>query len=360
MRKTLILIGLLCLCVQLAAAKMYEQVVLYPSVDQHGDSIILSGKVSVPLNKSPQGIILLSHFTIGADKEAPSRCQLYEQKQLGEDFILIMPDYIGYGVTADRFPPYLHGALTAQNCVDMLPSALRILDSLQVGIALDSLYVMGFSQGGAAALWTLKHLEEHYADRYYVKCCFCGSGPYDVAATYDVGAETNKAALPMSVPLLVMGTSEAYDLNLARGYFFTRRMNKLFDPLIASKRYKILNLYLRMPQHRLDYWLNPAARDKNQPETRRLYEGLMRSSIVHFPMDDSLVGADTICPDWTPQTPLYVFHSYKDEIVPFVNAEHLQRCMSELPNITYDFGDFGGHLQSAYTFIQHVKEKLIP
>ena len=361
MRKTLILTVRLCLlCVQLAAATMYEQVVLYPSVDQHGDSLMLSGKVSVPTHQPPKGIILLAHFTIGADKEAPSNSTLYEQKQLGEDFILVMPDYIGYGVTADRFPPYLDGALTARNCVDMLPAAQHLLDSLEVGIGLDSLYVMGFSQGGAAALWTLKHIEDHYGDRYHVKCCFCGSGPYDVAATYDVGVAENKSALPMAVPLLVMGTSAAYDLNLSRGHFFTRRMNKVFEPLIASKKHKILELYLRMPRHRLDYWLTPVARDKSDPETQGLYEGLLRSSIVHFPVDDSAVGADSICPDWTPQAPLYVFHSYEDEIVPFVNAGHLQRCMSGLPGITYDFGNFGGHLQSAYTFTRRVKEKLLP
>lgn len=357
MRRSLI-IGVLCLCVQLAAAKMYEQVVLYPSVDQHGDSLLLSGKVSIPQDAPIKGVVLLAHFTIGANKEAPSNCTLYEAKPLRKDYILIMPDYIGYGATADRFPPYLHGELTARNCVDMIPAAQHILDSLQLNIPIDSLYLVGFSQGAAVALWTLKHIEEQCSDRYHVKQCIIGGGPYDVAATYDVGVQSNKVGMPMAAPLLVEGTSEAYNLRLNRHQLFTPKMDTGFDRLISSRRYDLIALALRMPQHRLDYWLSPTARDKNQPETRRLYEGLMRSSLVHYPIDDNPIGADTICPNWTPQAPLYIFHSYKDDVVPFVNAEHLQRCYPDLPDVTWHFGDFGTHLRSAYTFVQLLKEKM--
>ena len=359
MRPVSLLIGLMCWTAGLLAANnVYEQVLYYPSVDQHGDSLILSGKVSIPKNQPIKGVVLLSHFTIGANKEAPSTCTLYEAKPLRNDYILIMPDYIGYGVTTNRFPPYLHGPLTARNCVDMIPAAQRLLDSLQLGLSIDSLYLVGYSQGAAVAIWTLRHIEEHCADRYHVKQCIIGGGPYDVAATYDVGVQTNKVGMPMAAPLLVEGTSEAYNLHLNRRQLFTPTMDKRFDRLIASRRYDLIELTLRMPQHRLDHWLSPEARDKNQPETRRLYEGLMRSSLVHYPIDDNPIGADTICPNWTPQAPIYVFHSYKDDVVPFVNAEHLQRCYHDLPNITWHFGDFGSHLQSAIMFIRLLGEKL--
>ena len=338
-------------------AGVYEKVITYPSVDQHGDSLMLSGKVSVPLDRPAKGVILLLHYTIGANSEVPSSCTLVEAKQFRKDYVLVMPDYIGYGATKDRFPPYLHGALTAQNSVDMLPAAQHLLDSLQVGISTDSLYLVGFSQGAAAALWTLKHLEEQCMDRYHVKHCFIGSGPYDVATTYDEAVAANKVGMPMAVPLLVMGTSAAYDLNISREQIFTPDLDKRFDELIASKKYGLIALFLRMQSHSLSKWLSATGRDKTQQETKRMYEGLLRSSLVHYPVDNSEIGKDSICPTWVPQAPLYVFHSTKDDVVAFCNAAHLQKRYPNEKNITYEFGDYGGHLHSLFKFLSRLKEK---
>lgn len=342
-----LLLFLLALPLSLAAG-VYETVITYPSVDQHGEPVMLSGKVSVPTGKEAKGVMLVLHYTIGANKEVPSSCTPYEAKQFRKDYVLIMPDYIGYGATKDRFPPYLHGALTAQNSVDMIPYAQRVLDSLQYAIRIDSLFVIGFSQGAEAALWTLKLLEEQYSTQYHVTHCFIGSGPYNVAATYDNAVSSNKVGMPMAVPLLVMGTSVSYDLNLSREQLFTPYMDKRFDELIASKKHGLMDLFMRMPKHNLSAWLSDTGRDKTQPETQRLYEGLLRSSLLH----------DGISPAWTPKAPLYVFHSTQDDVVTFHCAEHLQNRYPNEPNITYDFGPYGSHLKSLFKFFSRVKEQL--
>jgi len=339
-----------------AHARINEHVLYYPSTDQHGDSITLSGKIIVP--DKPKGIILLPHYTIASNNEVPSTSDKGEMQFLRDEYILILPDYLGYGVTQERVHPYLHGELTARNCVDMLFASYPVLDSMGVTMPKDTISVVGFSQGAASALWTLKLLEEEYSDRVYVKDCYAGSGPYDVAATYDIAIAQNKVGLPMVIPMLVSGTSAAYDLGLKREMFYTPELDKIFDEYVTAKKHSFITLYFKMPNHRVDYWLTSYGMDKTQPDTRRLYEGMMRSSLVHYPLDSCEVGQEIICPEWRPKAQVYIFHSYDDPIVTFKCAEHLQRCWQDLPNVTYDFGNYGGHMRSIKLFFPRVKKRL--
>lgn len=359
---------LLCVAAALSvSARVTEQVLYYTSTDQHGDTLTLSGKVSVP--EQPQGIILMPHYTIAANEEIPSMCTSPEAKYLRNDYVLVMPDYIGYGASRNRVHPYLRGDLTARNCVDMLFASWPVMDKMGVTLPKDSIYLVGFSQGGATVLWILKLLEEQYADRIHVKYCFAGSGPYDVAATYDNAVKLNTVGLPIVIPMLVMGTSEAYDLNLQREQFFTEEMNRHYDDYVTSKERTITYSFFRTLNHHVDKWLTAYGADKTQPETRRMYEGFLRSSLVHYPIDNSPVGQEVICPGtgytsnnmvgtWRPKAPVYVFHSYDDRIVTVINAQHLQRCWSDLSNVTFEYGHFGSHIGSLMHYYPRVQKQL--
>ena len=357
MMKRSLWIGIcLCCCLSLAAkSNVSERKILYPSVDQHGDSIILSGCLSVPQDKAPKGIILLPHYTICSNDEAPSNKVTAEAGYFNEDFVLVMPDYLGYGVSGDRVHPYLHGELTARNTVDMLFAVQPILDSMSLGIPLDSIYIVGVSQGGATAVWTLKLIEEEFADKIHVIKCFASSGPYDVAATYDEAKRTNFVGLAATIAILVTGTDAAYDLHLDYNELFTRPMQRAYTRYIADKKMGVFPILLRMPSHKLTHWLKPQALDKTNPQAKRLYEGLLRSSLVHYPEDG---GADSVCTTWRPTTPLYILHSTNDDVVTFRCAENLQRCLSDSPNITWDFDKYGNHLVSIYHFYTLVQNML--
>ena len=65
-----LLCSITCLAVFMAA-NAREIAVTYPSINQHGDSITLSGMICVPDSK-PQGVILIPHYTIMSKYEAPS------------------------------------------------------------------------------------------------------------------------------------------------------------------------------------------------------------------------------------------------------------------------------------------------
>lgn len=364
---------LVVLCIAFAlpmqATKLLERVCYYTSVTPQGDTVTLSGKVSVPCGKTAKGIILLPHFTIAANKEVPSTSTIPESKYFRDDYILVMPDYLGYGITRNREHPYLRGDLVAHHCVDML---VQVCDSMLFDMCVEAdagmneapLYIIGFSEGAATALWTLRLIEKEYPN-ITVAACYAGSGPYDVATTYDDAVAKNRVGMPLAIPMLVMGTSESYGLNLRREDFFTIEMDGCYDTYITSKEYSFVSLYFLMASRKVSHWLSAYAMDKRQADTRRMYESFLRSSLVHFPYaediyrDDSLaLGKDTIIPDWQPKAQVYIFHSYDDDIVCYSNCEHLQKCWQELPNVTFETGHFGGHLRSIFAFMKRVKKKL--
>lgn len=325
-----------------------EHVLLYPSVDQHGDSLVLSGKVCVPKDKKPKGIVFIPHYTIASNSEAPSIKMTGESRAFKDEYVLLMPDFIGFGATVDRIHPYLHGELTARNGVDMILGARPLLDSLNLGISLDSIYIVGYSQGGASALWTLKLIEEQYADRIFVRGCFAGDGPYDVAVTFDEAVRTKRINMPVLIPMLMVGTDVSYDLGLNYNDFFTPATMKVYEKYIMPKDCGIVKLFMNTLNHNIKHWLKPGVLDGTQPYAKKMYEGLERSSLI----------TATHCPSWIPKSPLYVFHSVKDEVVTILCAEHLQRCLGEQPNITYDFGKYGNHMNASKTFFPIVRRIL--
>lgn len=351
----MLLLSLLWVSLSLSA-EVLERSVLYRSVDQHGDSLTVSGRLMVPQDSTPRGIILMPHYTIFSNQEAPSNQPTHDAKALRDKYVILQPDFVGYGATGDRAHPYLHSDVAARNTVDLYLAMLPVLDSMALGIPLDSVYILGYSQGGASAVWTLKLIEEEYADRIHVISCFAGAGPYDVATTYDESVLHSQYAMPMIIPILIMGTSAAYDLDLQQDFFFTPAMKRAYAKWIEPKNVSPVDIYLRMPNHFLRYWLTPEALDKTHPQTQRLFSGLMRSSLVHYPILEG--ETDSIIPTWTPKAPLYIFHSTNDDTVPFCCSQHLQRCYGNLPNITWDFDKYGHHIQAVRVFIDHVEELL--
>ena len=331
-----------------AAPLTKERVVLYASVDQNGDSLTLSGKVREPEGVPAKGVVLLPHYTLTADKEAPSNKGTKEPQYIPEDYIVLMPDQIGFGATKDRTQLYLVGELTARNCVDML-LAENLPDSLPV-------YVAGYSQGAASAMWIIKLLEEQYADRVPLKQGFVGSGPYDVAAMYDIGVAQNYTTLPLSIPLLIEGMKVAYGLDLQTKDFYTRATERCYRKYIAGKKKGVMEIFIHMMNRKMTHWLSPQGMDKSLPQTQRLYSCFLHSSLVHYPVEGT-VGTDTVCPSWQPRTPVYVFHSTTDDVVPFFNAEHVKRCFVSAP-FTYDFDDHGTHIKSMPVFFNHVRDVL--
>ena len=329
----------------------------YKSVDQHGDDVTLSGKIYFPLSGKPKNILLESHYTITGNSECPSECDMPQVLVLRDKgYAVVMPDYLGYGITRGREHPYLHSALTAQNVVDMYFAAKQFLERMEREPENDSIVITGYSQGAQTAVATLRLLETKYPE-VAIKQCFAGSGPYDVARTYDVAMKKNNAGLSFTIPMLVMGTSWAYDLNLNAKLLLRKRAIERAEKYVFSKEHTTTEVVLMNRigvSKKVSRYMTPEGMDKTQPETRRLYEGLVRSSIIHVDETDTILG------DWTPKTPIFLLHSTQDRCVPFENALSLRLMLETkgVENVEYDFGKYGDHVAAMVRYLDILAKRL--
>lgn len=324
----------------------------YQSVDTHGAPIELSGRLFIPADGKAERVVLCPHFTITGNSECPSETIPAEAKKLSDKgYAILFPDYIGYGITVAHDHPYLDVQLTVRNCLDMLAASKDFFAYNGVTIENDSIVIIGFSQGAAVAIGLLQEIETR--NICPVKKCLVSSGPYDVASLYDVNVERNHVGMGFIVPSLVLGTNVAYDLNLNLETLFTPWLMKHYKDVL-SKKYDSVSMFLRMGKGRLDKYLNRTGMDKNNGEGKKLYEGLLRSSLVH------IHDGDTVMSDWCPRTPIYLMHSTTDDLVDIVCGENLRTMLEHngATNVTYDFDDYGGHIPSMMRFLKLLKKEL--
>ncbi len=244
---------------QLARSGAYLFAYKYPSIDADGNKVILSSMMGVPRANfqmgyaHPSNVLIACHETITSNFEAPTN---YNNEggsfQTGVGMMLmytrldrvrqpcclvIMPDYEGYGITADRAHPYLYQELTARQVVDAVRYGLALynanagsdkkFDTLENNWQSVSL---GYSQGGSVALAVHKFIEENGLDeQLHYAGSVCGDGPYDPVAhlryyitdngqnynsedptptAHDAGSVT----MPIVMPLILKGMCDSNPL----------------------------------------------------------------------------------------------------------------------------------------------------
>jgi len=323
-------------------ASIRQVPVTYRSVLPNGDSVTLSGKMFLPKTKRAKNIIMASHYTICSNNEAPSRASSLEGIYATKDYIVLMTDYIGYGVSDTITHPYLHLRSTVSASIDLLKAALPYLRANCYTFD-DELILVGYSQGGAATVALQRALEEEYADEYPIFKVFAGAGPYDLAGTFDYYISNTKTDIPCSLPMLILGMNYGENLGLNREDFFQPYLEDNC-PLLIESKYYFMDDVNRSLGNDIEALLKPIIFHTDSFPNTVLYEAVKRNSIVH----------------WTPKSRMYMFHSTEDNMVPFLNSEHVKKAFDAqgLENIEYDFAPYGNHMNGAVTFFEKVYRSL--
>lgn len=326
--------------------EIIEIVGTYPSHDNDGNPITLSGKVMLPKKGVPKRMILVSHYTVCSNAEAPSNCFSLEGVLVGSGYGLIIPDYLGYGITGNEVHPYLVMDMTARNVVDMYIAVRPWLEAVGRQPEDISLDLMGYSQGGATTMAVQHLIETEYTQEMdYVNLhrVFAGGGPYDVKATYERFVNTDTAGYPVAVPLVLQGMIKGNKLNMELSDMMKPRLCDHMDDWINSKKYtsaQINQLIGTKVTHEL---LTDEAMMQKSEKVAELYKAMTQNSIV--------------AQNWVPQASVYIMHSMDDETVPYTNATRAKSKWKEA-NITYNFGHYGGHVLTCLRFISAVQKLL--
>jgi len=328
--------------------KVVEICGIYKSIDSDGNPITLSGKVLVPADGKFERYILISHYTIGSNKEAPSNSFPLEGLLCSMGYALICPDYIGYGYTADKIHPYLVMDLTAMNVVDMYVAVKKYFDAVKLKPKHDDIYLMGYSQGGATTMAVEYMIEDIYNEYILdepikIRRVFAGGGPYDVKATYERFVTTDVADYPVAVPLVLQGMILGNKLDLKLSTIMQPWLCDKMDAWVNSKKYTTKEINNLIGTTQTSKMLTETGMDVQSKEVSELFKAMVENSIISYA--------------WTPNAPVYIMHSMDDETVTYTNATNAKQRWAE-GNITYNFGHYGGHIMTCLRFILTVKTLL--
>ena len=315
---------------------------LYKSIDVDGQPTILSGKVILPANGPIKRYILVSHYTIASNKEAPSNIFSLEGLLVKLGYALIIPDYIGYGITVDKVHPYLVMELTATNVLDMYYAVVPFLEKAGCAPEHDDIYLMGYSQGGATTM-AVQHAIEHHDKPIKIRRVFAGGGPYDIKYTYDQFVETNWASYPCAVPIMMQGMVVGNKLDLDMSKMMKPFIYENLDDWVNSKRYTAGQINALLGTNVTSELLTPLGMNRTSQEVSELYKAMVNNSILTY--------------SWTPKAPVFMFHSMDDDVVPFENAMRAKSKWKNA-NIQYSFGHFGNHQMGCVRFIYTVQTLL--
>ena len=162
----------------------------YLTVDGKGQQVLASALVNVP-NKgtgSTSPVLSYQHGTMTMDAEAPTnRIVVTEASVLiaSTGYIVLAPDYVGYGASKGQPHPYLLAAPSASVVNDLLTAAKYwrqtrgIRDNRQ-------LFLVGYSEGAYVSMAAARALEATANPfNQQLALSVLGGGPYHVGVTLD-------------------------------------------------------------------------------------------------------------------------------------------------------------------------------
>ena len=315
---------------------------VYNGHDIDGSVIKLSGKLLLPAEGPIKNLILVSHYTIGANFESPSETFPLEGLLATKGYAVAIADYIGYGITADRIHPYMHTESTARSVVDMGLAVKPYLRRIGRAPESDEVILVGYSQGGSTTMAVMDMIQDEYSSFFPLRMTYCGGGPYELAATFDVSMEIGITGIPCAIPMIVQGVNEGEQLGLDMADFFKPQLLESYGDWINSKNYTVKQINQLINSDNLHDIMTEEGRNKYSRTTARLYAALLRNSTLNF----------------RPFTPMYIFHSRQDETVPFINAQKAEQYFKGM-DVRFDFGDYGKHGMGCIRFILTVYKDLL-
>ena len=269
-------------------------------MDGQGRTVTASGLVSVPVKaagaRSP--VISYQHGTIFKDAEAPSNHAVAGEAAVimaSLGYIVVAPDYVGYGVSKGAEHPYLLAAPSAAAVLDLLTAAKSWRRSQAIADN-GQLFLAGYSEGGYVTMAAHRAMQAgtnggtstnpHLAT---LVAAVPGAGPYHLGVTMDELLRHVKDEHPVLGALISPG--------------FLRNLG-------STVRKEVRRLLLRgiVPDD-ADVSFQATFLDTYMADDE---EAMERQSNVH---------------DWRPDAPVTLFHGRDDQTVPYASATRTLQAM---------------------------------
>ena len=290
--------------------KIYK--IVYLTTDESGALINASGALVVPQNlAAPAPLLSSQHGTttlkLDVASTAPAAGQPYlhlEALAFGTaGYIAVLPDYIGYGDSGNRFHPYLHAKTSATAVVNLLTAAKTYCATNSIALS-GKLFLTGYSEGGYATMAATREIQENHAAQFAITASAPMAGPYDLSTSMlDV---LNSASYPS--PGILAFAFWAYDRVYALNV-----LNQVFRPVFAAKLDTLFD-----GSHDLASSINPAL----STDIATLFQAQF---LTDFRGSGAVALKSRIHENnlynWTPAVAMRLIHCQGDDIVAFKNSQ---------------------------------------
>jgi len=284
-----------------------------------GETINASGLICIPSGSGEYPVLCFQNGTNTVNDQAPSENAQNPGYQFVEviastGYVVIIPDYPGFGESADIVHPYLIKDPTVRSIVDMLYAA-REFDSGELpDLELkNEFYIIGYSQGGWATLSLHEALEQDYSGDFNLKGSVCGAGPYNLNLLLEGMTGTTTYPMPVYIGYIINAYS-AYDQ-------FTNPVSDILKEPYASRLGNLYNGILTSGQ--INDQLTTSIPDLFTDDFLSGFGSDIKYASVRKSLTDNSITA------WNTQVPLLFVHGAGDTSVNPITTENIYSAMIE-------------------------------
>lgn len=270
----------------------------------NGELIKASGLVCLPTGVGPFPTLSYQNGTNTLHSNAPSvnpdnEIYLLLEYVASTGFVVVMPDYLGFGESSEMFHPYLNKELTVSTVLDMHRAVKELYDNhLKISWSND-IYLAGYSQGGWSALHLHKEIEEKYVNEFNLIASACGAGPYDLSFMNDYILSQSTYPQPYFL---------AYVMNSYRNTGLSTPINEVFSEPYAGKIPSLFDGTKTGNQINQELSTN-----LSELLTNDYYSG--SSKEVFEPLFDMM--EENSIDGWRNKTPIMLIHGLEDDFIPW-------------------------------------------
>lgn len=300
--------------------------ITYNTVDFYGNPIVASGVVYYPNNTRIRGVVEVAPIafvqnTSGASERIPST----EAMHSTFGYLVIVPDFIGYGISKDTYHPFLEPEITGRTAYDMRQASREFLRTIGYELP-ERTMVAGYSLGGSMAMAMVKYYEER---GIHIERAGIGCGCYEPKEAFNAFARTGISTYCL-IPTIIYSINKYHNLNLDFSKIFKGDLLENYNEwLDRDHDHDQGFLQSRLGTDIHNFMHEDFFTETKNAEFDKIYTVLDSLSHVN---------------GWTPKTEIYLYHAEDDESVPYECALYAYDEFRKRGAAVSFYHGLGGHV----------------
>jgi pimeloyl-ACP methyl ester carboxylesterase len=285
--------------------------IVYNTIDLQGEPVEASGAIIVPREAENPGLLAIQHATIFSNDEAPSVdsgfLTVINKKSIfaSQGYITFLPDYLGYGSTADLTHPFQHRETLASASYDMIKAGLEFIEVNNLTPSDYAVNMIGYSEGAYATLALAERVEKN-SSAITPGLISMGGGLFDITKTAEYLVE-NISQLNECVAcyaFFIYAYHQIYNLEKPLGYYFQSPFEKEIENGLFLGNYSISQINSRLPEASKDLFKESFLENFAQGNETDLRGALSENDLFY-----------------TPQASVLITHGTNDRVAPIFNSD---------------------------------------